>query len=119
MIGCTFLSTGADSKYGTDSRLGTNSSPGIDSTLEPIPSDSDSISFGYGSNSGSGSTKNGIITSLVVTRSTAVRSPQMAAATKDNAITHLSAGRGERERERDDQLCGEFYSRLHHRREFS
>ena len=65
MLGCTYLSTGADSTYGTDSSLGTNSSYGIDSTLEPILSDSNSISFVYGSNSGSGSRKNGILTSLV------------------------------------------------------
>ena len=65
MLGCTYLSTGADSTYGTDSSLGTNSSYGIGSTVELIPCDSNSISVVYGSNSGSGSRKNGILTSLV------------------------------------------------------
>ena len=67
MLGCTYLSTGADSTYGTDSSLGTNSSYGIGSTVELIPCDSNSISVVYGSNSGSGSRKNGILTSLAHT----------------------------------------------------
>ena len=58
MISCPCLCTGADSTYGIDS------SPGIDSTLEPIPCHSDSSSFSVIPVMIPVPEKNGIITPL-------------------------------------------------------